>query len=127
VVDDFSTSSKNVLRGLHGDNKTWKLIDCRHGRFYFVVLNVVEGSPQYGQWEGFTLTETNHWQVLVPPNFANGHLALTDKIIFNYKQSEYYDPTGQFSIRHDDPKFKIWWPVKNPILSRRDEEGKYVQ
>jgi dTDP-4-dehydrorhamnose 3,5-epimerase len=97
-----------------------------HGRIYFVVLNVMEGSPQYGQWESFTLTDTNHWQVLVPPHFANGHLALTDKIIFHYKQSEYYDPTSQFSIRYDDPKFKIWWPIKNPTVSRRDEEGKYV-
>ena len=126
VADDYSVSSKHVLRGLHGDDKTWKLIDCRHGRFYFVVLSVDEKSPQYGEWESFTLSDSNRWQVLVPPKFANGHLALTDKIVFHYKQSEYYDPKGQFTIRYDDPKFKIWWPVKSPILSRRDEEGKYV-
>jgi dTDP-4-dehydrorhamnose 3,5-epimerase len=126
VADDYSVSSKHVLRGLHGDDKTWKLVDCRHGMFYLVVLNVIEGSSQYGQWEGFTLSETNHSQVLIPPKFANGHLALTDKIIFNYKQSEYYDPKGQFTVRYDDPRFKIWWPIKNPILSRRDEEGKYA-
>jgi len=126
IVDDYSVSSKHVLRGLHGDDKTWKLIDCKHGRFYLVVLNVIEGSPQYGQWESFTLSHTNHYQVLVPPKFANGHLALTDKIIFNYKQSEYYDPKGQFTYQWNDPRFKIWWPVKNPTLSRRDEEGHYV-
>lgn len=123
VQDDYSVSSRHVLRGLHGDDKTWKLIDCMHGKFYFVVLNVIEGSAQYGQWESFTLSETNRWQVLVPPNFANGHLALTDKIIFHYKQSEYYDPVGQFTIRYDDPRFKIWWPIKAPLVSRRDEEG----
>lgn len=126
VQDDYSTSSKYVLRGLHGDGKTWKLIDCMHGKFYFVVLNIIDGSSQYGQWESFTLSDTNHWQVLVPPKFANGHLALTDKIILHYKQSEYYDPKGQFSIRYDDPKFKIWWPVKNPLISMRDEQGKYA-
>ncbi|MBI2033747.1 MAG: dTDP-4-dehydrorhamnose 3,5-epimerase family protein [Candidatus Liptonbacteria bacterium] len=126
VADDYSVSSKYVLRGLHGDDKTWKLIDCKHGRFYFVVLNVVEGSPQYGEWESFTLSDTNHFQVLVPPKFANGHLALTDKIIFHYKQSEYYESKGQFTVRYDDPKFKIWWPIKNPLLSQRDEQGKYV-
>jgi dTDP-4-dehydrorhamnose 3,5-epimerase len=126
VQDDYSVSSKHVLRGLHGDDKTWKLVDCAHGKFYFVVLNVTQSSPQYGQWESFTLSDTNHLQVLVPPKFANGHVALTDKIIFHYKQSEYYDPKGQFSVRYDDPKFKVWWPVKNPIVSPRDEQGKYI-
>jgi dTDP-4-dehydrorhamnose 3,5-epimerase len=126
VADDFSSSSKHILRGLHGDDKTWKLIDCMHGKLYLVVLNVMEGSPQYGQWESFTLSDTNHWQVLVPPKFANGHLAVSDKIIFHYKQSEYYNATGQFTVQWNDPKFKIWWPVKNPILSQRDEEGHYV-
>ncbi len=126
LQDDYSTSSKHVLRGLHGDSGTWKLISCMRGRFYFVVLNADESSPQYGQWQSFTLSETNRWQVLVPPKFANGHLALSDEIIFHYKQSAYYDPQGQFSIRYDDPRFKIWWPIKQPILSQRDEAGKYV-
>lgn len=127
VCDDLSTSSRGVLRGIHGDNKTYKLISCGYGRFYFVVLNCDETSAQYGQWESFVLTDVNRHQVLVPPKFGNGHLALSDKIVFCYKQSEYYDPKSQFSIRFDDPKFNIWWPIKNPILSRRDEAGKYVE
>jgi dTDP-4-dehydrorhamnose 3,5-epimerase len=126
LQDYYSTSSKHVFRGLHGDSKTWKLIDCMQGRFYFVVMNYDKASPQYLQWESFTLSDTNHWQVLVPPNFANGHLALTDKIIFHYKQSEYYDPKSQFSLQYNDPKFKIWLPVKTPFVSQRDEQGKYV-
>jgi dTDP-4-dehydrorhamnose 3,5-epimerase len=121
VVDDHSRSSRGVLRGIHGDQKTWKLISCLHGRFYFVVVDCREESAQFGQWESFTLTDTNHWQVLVPPRFGNGHLALTDNIIFHYKQSEYFTPGGQFSYRYDDPRFKIWWPIKDPILSQRDE------
>jgi dTDP-4-dehydrorhamnose 3,5-epimerase len=92
-----------------------------HGSFYFVVLNYDETSAQFGMWEGFTLSESNRWQVLVPPNFGNGHLALTDKIIFNYKQTSYYNAGSQFSIRYDDPRFKIWWPLGEPLLSRRDQ------
>ena len=126
VCDDMSVSSRGVLRGIHGDQQTYKLISCPFGRFYFVVLNCDENSSQYGQWESFVLTDKNRWSVLVPPKFGNGHLALSEKIIFHYKQSEYYNPNGQFSIRHDDPKFKIWWPIKNPLKSQRDEEGKYV-
>ncbi|MEK7188180.1 MAG: dTDP-4-dehydrorhamnose 3,5-epimerase family protein [Patescibacteria group bacterium] len=127
VVDDYSVSSKHVLRGLHGDDRTWKLIDCKLGRFYFVVANADPQSKQYGQWVSFTLSDANHWLVLVPPKFGNGHLALTDKIIFHYKQSEYYNSDGQFTYRFDDPKFNIWWPIKDPILSQRDEAGHYVK
>jgi dTDP-4-dehydrorhamnose 3,5-epimerase len=126
VCDDFSTSSRGVLRGLHGDDHTYKLISCGMGRLYLAVLNYDESHPQYGKWESFVLTEQNRWQVLIPPRFANGHLALSDQIMFCYKQSAYYDAQGQFSVRHDDPRFKIWWPIKQPLLSRRDEAGAYV-
>jgi dTDP-4-dehydrorhamnose 3,5-epimerase len=124
VCDDLSTSSRGVLRGIHGDGKTYKLISCGYGELYFVVLNCDESSSQYGQWDSFILTDVNRYQVLVPPKFGNGHLALSEKIIFCYKQSEYYDPKSQFSIRFDDPKFNISWPNKNPILSARDGGGK---
>jgi dTDP-4-dehydrorhamnose 3,5-epimerase len=125
VQDDFSRSRRNVLRGLHGDQKTYKLIDCMLGEFYLVVLNVINGSPQFGKWEGFHLSDRNRWQVLIPPRFANGHYALTDEVIFHYKQSEYYDPASQFSIRYDDFRFKIAWPFRegNPILSERDQKS----
>lgn len=121
VCDDASTSYRNVLRGVHTDSKCYKLISCGYGRFYFMVLNYDKESPQFGQWESFILTAENRWQVLVPPKFGNGHLALTDQIMFCYKQSEYYDPSRQESIRFDDPRFNMWWPVKDPILSPRDE------
>ena len=32
--DKFSISKKNVLRGLHYDQKTWKLISCVYGKFF---------------------------------------------------------------------------------------------
>lgn len=126
VQDDISWSSKHVLRGLHGDDHTWKLISCTFGKFYFVVVNCDEASKDFGKWDSFVLSDRNHSQVLVPPKFGNGHLALSDQIVFHYKQSHYYDPKGQFTYRYDDPRFKIWWPIKNPIVSRRDEEGKYA-
>lgn len=126
VQDDFSVSRKHVLRGLHGDDKTWKLVSCPLGAFYFVVVNNDPSSPHYKQWLHFNLTDRKRQQVLVPPMYGNGHLVLSDSCIFNYKQTTYYSSTGQFSIRYDDPEYNIWWPIKNPILSRRDEAGSYV-
>jgi dTDP-4-dehydrorhamnose 3,5-epimerase len=121
IQDDISISTQNVLRGIHGDSETWKLISCLHGKFYLVVINWDENSPQYGQWQAFTLSDTNHLQVLVPPKFGNGHLVLSDTAIFSYKQSSYYNRAGQFTLKWNDPALRIWWPIQNPILSQRDE------
>ncbi len=120
VQDDISVSHRNVLRGIHGDLKTWKLISCLHGKFYLVVVNNDPGSPQYRQWEGHTLSEQNRLQVLVPPRFGNGHVVLSESAIFHYKQSTEYDRAGQFTLLWNDPELGIWWPVREPIVSQRD-------
>ena len=124
VADDISVSTKNVLRGIHGDSVTWKLISCLYGKFYLVVVNCDTESKDFGKSTSFVLSDSNGLQVLIPPKYGNGHLVLSDKAIFHYKQSEYYSRAGQFTYRFDDERFQIWWPVSNPILSQRDEEGK---
>lgn len=126
VQDDISVSTQNVLRGIHGDSETWKLISCLYGKFYLVVINWDEASPQFRKWESFVLSDQNRLQVLVPPRFGNGHLVLSELAIFNYKQSTYYHRASQFTILWNDPKLNIWWPVKNPIVSRRDEGSEDV-
>ena len=120
VQDDISTSTRHVLRGIHGDAETWKLVSCLHGKFYLVVLNYDQSSKQFGQWESFTLSDTNHLQVLIPPKFGNGHVVLSETAIFHYKQNTYYNRAGQFTVLWNDPRFKIWWPVQQPIVSQRD-------
>jgi dTDP-4-dehydrorhamnose 3,5-epimerase len=120
LQDDISVSTRHVLRGLHGDATTWKLVSCLHGKFYLVVLNHDKASPQFGQWESFTLSDTNRLQVLIPPKFGNGHVVLSESAIFHYKQNTYYDRAGQFTVAWNDPQFKIWWPVRHPIVSQRD-------
>jgi dTDP-4-dehydrorhamnose 3,5-epimerase len=121
VQDDISTSRRNVLRGIHGDPETWKLISCLHGEFYLVVLNYDSESPQFGQWESFTLSDRNRLQVLVPPKFGNGHAVLSESALFHYKQSTYYNRATQFTVLWNDPRFKIRWPVERPLLSKRDQ------
>jgi len=126
VQDDISISAKNVLRGIHGDSETWKLISCLYGKFYLIVVNCDVESENFGKWESFVLSDVNRLQVLVPPKYGNAHLILSNKAIFHYKQSTYYNPEKQFTYKWNEPKFNIWWPIKNPILSQRDEEGHYV-
>jgi dTDP-4-dehydrorhamnose 3,5-epimerase len=127
VEDDISLSTRGVIKGIHGDDRTWKLITCLYGKFYLLVINYLENSPEYGKWTSFVLSDRNKLQVLVPPGFGNGHLCLSGQSIFHYKQSSYYNPDNQFTIRWNDPEFNFWWPVREPILSRRDEQGRFVE
>ena len=126
VQDDISVSFRHVLRGVHGDAETWKLISCLHGSFYLMVVNNDSDSNQFREWQGFSLSDANRHQVLVPPRFGNGHVVLTESAIFHYKQSTYYDPRRQFTIRWDDPEYGMRWPITKPILSLRDEAGRFV-
>jgi len=120
IQDNFSYSSQNVLRGIHGDSKTWKLVSCVSGSFYLLVVNNDKKSDQYKQWESFTLSSRNYRQILIPPNFGNGHLVLSKSAIFHYKQTTNYDRSSQFTITWNDPKYDFWWPTSTPLLSMRD-------
>lgn len=120
VQDDFSISKKNVLRGIHGDVETWKLISCVYGKIYLVIVNCNAESSEFGKWQSFEVSDKNKMQVLVPPSHGVAHLVLSDVDLFHYKQSTYYSRENQFSYRWDDPRFGIQWPIRSPILSDRD-------
>ena len=121
-VDSFSVSSKNVLRGLHGDSKNWKLVQCLSGSIYLVVIDLRENSPTYKKQNKFYLNDKNRLQVLIPPNCVNGHLCLSDTCLFSYKLTEdYVSIDDQISVKWNDPTINVKWPVKKPILSKRDK------
>lgn len=117
--DSFSYSIRHVLRGLHGDYETWKLVQCLHGNILLCVLDYRESSNTYLQYEMFTINDKNKLQILIPPGFANGHLVMSNSAIFHYKQSTLYlGGENQFTIKWDS--LDIPWPINYPILSKRD-------
>ena len=123
-ISKFTRSRKNVLRGLHGDNFTWKHITCVSGELYLVVVDYRPESINYLKWESFLLNDRNHKSILVPENFLNGHLCLSDECVFHYTQSypkKYVDVEEQTTVRYDDERIKIHWPINKPILSERDK------
>tara|TARA_B100000029_G_scaffold139005_1_gene134060 strand:+ start:163 stop:654 length:492 start_codon:yes stop_codon:yes gene_type:complete len=125
--DKFSLSKKNVLRGLHGDTKTWKLVSCPYGKFKLVVVNCIKKSKDYLKHKTWILSQANGLQILIPPKYANGHLCLSKECLFHYKLSykgSYTDHKNQFSIKWNDPKINIKWGIKKPILSSRDKKAK---
>ncbi|MEM8960885.1 MAG: dTDP-4-dehydrorhamnose 3,5-epimerase [Acidobacteriota bacterium] len=123
VEDDISRSHTGVLRGLHGDDRTWKLVQCLHGAIHFVVVDMRIDSPAYRRWQAFHLDDQNRHQVLVPAGCGNGHYAIRT-CLFSYKQSERYSgAANQFTVRWNDPSLAIEWPVDDPTLSERDRSA----
>ncbi len=112
--DKFSLSKKNVLRGLHGDKKTWKLISCPYGKLFLVVVNCIKNSKDYLKWKSYILSHKNGLQVLVPPNYANGHYCLSKVCLFHYKLSysgKYEDVDKQFFFKWNAPEYNIKGPL----------------
>jgi|TARA_B110001450_G_C17631889_1_gene485555 dTDP-4-dehydrorhamnose 3,5-epimerase len=123
-LDKFTTSKKGVLRGFHGDAKSWKLVTCIQGEILSVVVDYRTKSKNYLKFTSFKINDKNRKSLLIPPMFLNSWLCLSKNCIYSYKysfQGKYSDVKDQISIKWDDPKINFKWPVKKPILSKRDK------
>tara|TARA_R110000850_G_scaffold276811_2_gene420335 strand:- start:1686 stop:2225 length:540 start_codon:yes stop_codon:yes gene_type:complete len=126
VQDNHSRSRKGTLRGIHfqTENPQGKLVRCVRGRIFDVVVDIVEGSPSFGAWEGFELTGENMEQIWIPPGYAHGFLVLSNEADFEYKCTDYYNPSAEACLIWNDPDVAIEWPIESPpILTNRDKEG----
>jgi len=122
VQDNFSCSSKGVLRGLHYQlpHTQGKLVWVTRGKVFDVFVDIRQGSPTFGKWESIILDAEEPRQIYIPPGFAHGFCVLSNEADFYYKCTEYYTPSAEKGIRWDDPEINIQWPVTNPILSPKD-------
>ena len=121
--DKFSINKKNVLRGLHGDSSTYKLVSCPYGEVFQVAVDLRKNSISNGKYYATKLSQKNKKTLLIPPGFANGFLVLSRKSIYHYKlayKGQYKDCDKQFTVKFNDPIIKIKWPKRNYILSKRD-------
>ena len=124
IHDKYSSSRKNVIRGIHGDYKTWKMVSCLQGELYFVVVDNRPESKTYLQWDWMILDDKSRKQVLLPPGFGNGFCVMSENSVFSYKlayDGEYSDVRDQFTLKWNDPRVSIDWPTNNPILQARDK------
>jgi dTDP-4-dehydrorhamnose 3,5-epimerase len=121
--DKFSTSKYNVLRGIHGDTKSWKLVTCVFGEIQQVVVDMRKDSPTYKQWQSFIIGQNNQLLILIPPNMGNAYYVKSSEATYHYKlayDGNYIDADEQFSINWSDNSIGIKWLSDNPILSNRD-------
>lgn len=122
VQDNHSHSSRGVLRGLHFQKTKpqGKLVRVMRGKVYDVAVDIRNNSPTFGQWEGVILSEENKTQFWIPPGFAHGFLVLSRIADFEYKCTDYYDPSDEASLLWNDSDLKISWPDIDPKLSEKD-------
>lgn len=120
IQDDISCSKKGVLKGMHGDSGTHKLVQCVYGNVYAVVLCCDMSSPDFGKWESFSLSSENKYQLYIPPMYGNGYFVISDIAVYSYKQSTYYGEYQQFTYKWNDKRFGIKWPDGIRIISGRD-------
>lgn len=125
VQDNVSRSRRGVLRGLHLQHPfaQGKLVSVLEGEVFDVAVDVRVGSPTFGCWAGEYLSADNHRQLWVPPGFAHGFVVTSDDALFSYKCTDYYHPETERSIRWDDPRIGVLWPVADPLVSAKDQAG----
>ena len=132
VQDNESRSSKGVLRGLHFQTKhtQGKLVRCTEGEVWDVAVDLRNGSPTYGQWEGVHLSAENKRQFYVPEGFAHGFLVLSEEAVFNYKCTNIYSPEYDSGLLWNDKDVNIQWPLENIeeiLLSEKDKNQKTLK
>ena len=121
--DKFSQSKQNVLRGMHGDFKSWKLVTCIYGEIYQVVADLRKDSNTYLKWHAFTINKADQQSILIPPGLANAYYVMSSSAVYHYKlayEGSYVDADEQYTVAWNDKRLKIQWPCSNPLLSDRD-------
>ena len=124
LQDNQSVSNKNVLSGLHFQNRPHeqgKLIRVVRGSVLDVVVDIRKNSKTFGRHYSIELNETEKKMLWIPAGFAHGFIALEDNTIFLYKVTDYYDPFSESGILYNDPELNIDWKTNSPIISQKDK------
>jgi dTDP-4-dehydrorhamnose 3,5-epimerase len=126
VQDNHSHSARNVLRGLHYQLRQpqGKLVRVVAGAIWDVAVDVRRSSPTFGEWVAEELTAENKRMIWIPEGFAHGFVVMSDSADVLYKATDFYAPSCERSLRWNDPRLRITWPLSGePLLSQKDRAG----
>ena len=125
VFDCFSYSKKNTLRGLHlqTKNSQAKIVTVVQGKILDVVVDLRKKSKTYGNYFSIRISQDSNFSIYIPENFAHGFLCLSKECAVYYKCTKYRDKNSETTIKWNDKKLNIKWPIRRPILSEKDKQG----
>lgn len=118
-----SRSLKNVLRGLHYQKETAKIVRCSQGAIFDVAVDIRVNSPQFGMWYGLELSDKNNLQLYIPEGFAHGFYVLSNMADVHYHQNKVYSPKEEGCIIWNDKSIDVDWPAADPLISDKDMQG----
>src|SRR5580698_5047870 len=127
VQDNHSSSSRNVLRGLHYqlNHPQGKLVRVVEGEILDVAVDLCQSSPSFGRWEAVRLSGENKRMLWIPVGFAHGFCVLSEKAHVLYKATDFYAPEYERTLAWNDPDLKIKWELDaEPIVSAKDQRGR---
>ena len=127
--DVMSSSKKNVIRGLHIQTKKpqAKVITVVSGKIMDVAVDLRKNSKTFGKYYSLIISDKSEYSFYIPEGFAHGFLCLSDKCIVHYKCSEYRHKESETTLDWRDQEVKIKWPIKKPIMSKKDKIGKNLE
>lgn len=130
---DFRPDQVNVsmslavgaVRGMHWQaepHSQKKLVRCLEGAVYDVVVDIREGSPTRGRYEGFMLDKSCGRLVYIPAGFAHGWQALEAHSRIEYLVEGFWNVGAEQGLPPGDPAVGIRWPLPVTALARRDQD-----
>ena len=130
VQDNHSKSVKGILRGLHYQlppKTQGKLVRVIQGSVFDVAVDIRKSSPTFGRWVGEIISAENKKQMWIPGGFAHGFVTLSDTAEFLYKTTNFYSKDYEYVLSWNDKNIAIKWPIKNILMSARDELGQSLE
>jgi len=126
IFDVMSFSKRGVLRGLHIqiERSQAKIITVTHGKVLDVAVDLRKKSKTFGKYFSIVISDKSDFSFYIPEGFAHGFLCLSENCTLNYKCSEYRHPKSETTLKWDDKSVNIKWPIKKPLLSKKDQNGK---
>ena len=120
-----SSSIRGTLRGLHYQwpRPQGKFVSVVEGEVWDVAVDIRRGSPQFGKWTAVLLSAENKRHFWIPAGFAHGFVALSEHAVFTYLCTDTYQPECDANVAWDDPDLAIDWPIKDVLLSPKDEKA----
>ena len=121
----MSYSKKNVIRGLHlqTQKSQGKFISVLKGKVYDVAVDLRKNSKTFGKYFSCILSEKNSQSIYIPPGFAHGFCGLDKENYIIYSCTQYRDTNSESAIKYNDKKLNIKWPIKNPVISKKDQNA----
>jgi dTDP-4-dehydrorhamnose 3,5-epimerase len=128
-INYTNTKKIGIVRGMHFQRPPYseiKIVNCLKGKILDVVVDLRSKSKTFLKYFAIELEEGKYKSLLIPEGFAHGFQALASNVELLYFHSCHYQPKAEDGINPRDPTINIAWPIKNIIISEKDEKRKFI-